>query len=60
MRMGGQVRAIPAAVLGWDMTAAVMLAEALGYCRVAVAELLPEIEAIAVARTNEHNRDSDE
>ncbi|HKK36863.1 MAG TPA: hypothetical protein VJ994_11275, partial [Paracoccaceae bacterium] len=40
-RLGGQVRAIPRAVLGWDMGSALDLAEALGVDTQAAAELLP-------------------
>ena len=52
-RLGGQLRAIPGAVLGWDMTAALALAGALGIDALAVAELLPVIEAEMVRKTNE-------
>ena len=57
--MGGQIRAIPGAVLGWDMGAALSMAAALGYSAMAVAEILPEIEAIACARINERMRERD-
>ena len=52
------MRAIPGAVLGWDMTAALALAQALGLNPVVVAELLPEIEAVMVRRINEKIGDS--
>ncbi|WP_299131232.1 hypothetical protein [uncultured Amaricoccus sp.] len=53
LRMGGQVRAIPGALLGWDMSAGLALGAALGITPIAVAELLPDIEAIAVRKINE-------
>lgn len=58
-RIGGQTRAIPGAVLGWDMGAALDMGRALGISALAVAELLPVIETIMVRKTNEQiNRDS--
>jgi len=47
------LRAIPGAVLGWDMTAALALAQALGLNPMVVAELLPHLEAVMVRRLNE-------
>ena len=44
---------IPGAVLGWDMGAALAIAEALGVNTLIVAELLPEIEAVMVRKMNE-------
>ena len=52
-RLGGQVRVIPGAVLGWDMGAALAMANALGIDTLIVAELLPEIEAVMVRKLNE-------
>lgn len=52
-RMGGQIRAIPGAVLGWDMTAALAMASAMGISPRAVVELLPVIEAVMVRKLNE-------
>ena len=52
-RLGGQLRVIPGAVLGWDMGAALAMAGALGVNNLIVAELLPEIEAVMVRRSNE-------
>ena len=52
-RLGGQLRVIPGAVLGWDMAAALALARALGIDTLIVAELLPEIEAVMVRKVNE-------
>ena len=40
-------------IIGWDMTAALALARALGVPGVAVAELLPAIEAVMVEKLNE-------
>ena len=57
-RLGGQLRVIPGAVIGWDMSAALALATALGVSTLAAAELLPEIEAVMVRRTNEAIGDS--
>lgn len=51
--MGGQIRAIPGAVLGWDMTAALAMAAAMGISPRAVVELLPVIEALMVRKLNE-------
>ena len=44
---------IPGAVLGWDMGAALAIAQALGIEPLIVAELLPEIEAVMVRKLNE-------
>jgi len=52
-RLGGQLRVIPGAVLGWDMGAALALALALGIDTLITAELLPEIEAVMVRKLNE-------
>ncbi len=52
-RLGGQLRVIPGAVLGWDMSAALALASGLGIDTLIVAELLPEIEAVMVRKLNE-------
>jgi hypothetical protein len=51
--MGGQIRAIPGAVLGWDMTAALAMAFAMGISPRAVVELLPVIEVAMVRKLNE-------
>ena len=40
-------------VIGWDMGAALVLASALGICRMAAAEILPAIEAVMVRKLNE-------
>ena len=52
-RLGGQLRLAPGAVIGWDMGAALMLGAALGVSAPAIAELLPEIEAVTVRKLNE-------
>ncbi len=53
-RLGGQLRVAPSGgIIGWDMNAALALARALGVPGVAVAELLPAIEAVMVAKLNE-------
>ena len=52
-RLGGQMRVLPGAVIGWDMSAALALGDALGVPPLAMAELLPEIEAVMVRRLNE-------
>ena len=52
-RLGGQLRVIPGAVLGWDIGAALALAQALGIDALIAAELLPEIEAVMVRKLNE-------
>ncbi len=49
---------LPGAVIGWDLTAALALGDALGVPSAAAAELLPEIEAVMVRRTNEAIGDS--
>jgi hypothetical protein len=53
LRMTGQLRAVPGAVLGWDLGAGLAMAAALGVPAIVAAELLPEIEAIAVGKINE-------
>ena len=57
-RLGGQLRVIPGAVLGWDMSAALALAQALGIDALIAAELLPEIEAVMVRKFNEQIGDN--
>ena len=57
-RLGGQLRVIPGAVIGWDLGAALALAAALGMPALPVAELLPEIEAVMVRKLNEAIGDS--
>jgi len=45
-----------AIVIGWDMTAAFAMAGALDIPPLAVAELLPPIEAVMVRKLNEEAR----
>jgi len=53
-RLGGQLRTAPSgAIIGWDLAAALALARALGVPGVVVAELLPALEAVMVAKLNE-------
>ena len=53
-RLGGQLRVAPSGgIIGWDMSAALAIARALGVPGVAVAELLSPIEAVMVAKLNE-------
>jgi hypothetical protein len=59
-RLGGQLRVIPGAVIGWDLGAALSLAEALGIAPLVAAELLPEIEAVMVRRFSAQVGDGDE
>lgn len=57
-RLGGQLRVIPWAVIGLDLTAAFAMADALGVERLAVAELLPDVEAAMVEVLNKRLSDS--
>lgn len=52
-RLGGQLRALPGAVIGWNLNAAFGLVAALGIPAPAAAELLPIIEAVMVRKMNE-------
>ena len=52
-RLGGQLRVLPGAVIGWDMSAALALGNALGVPPASAAELLPVVEAVMVAKLNE-------
>ena len=52
-RLGGQLRATQKSILGWDMGAALAMAQALGVNGLAAMEMLPEIEAVMVKRVNE-------
>lgn len=53
MRCGGQLRAVPGRVIGYDMTAVFMMGDGMGVPRAAVAEFFPAIEQAAVAAFNE-------
>jgi len=44
---------LPGAVIGWDMSAALALGDALEIPPLAMAELLPVLEAVMVAKLNE-------
>ncbi|GGB63748.1 hypothetical protein GCM10011316_39480 [Roseibium aquae] len=44
---------LPGAVIGWDMSTALALGDALGVPPAAAAELLPVIEAVMVRKLNE-------
>ena len=58
-RLGGQLRVAPSGgIIGWDMSAALALTGALGVPGVAVAELLPAIEAVMVVKLNERITDA--
>ena len=52
-RIGGQMRVAGSTVIGWDMAAALQLGAALGVSTIAMAELLPPIEAVMVRKINE-------
>ncbi|MCQ0971489.1 hypothetical protein MLD63_13775 [Paracoccus sp. TK19116] len=52
-RLGGQLRVLPGAVIGWDLSAALALGDALGVPPLEMAELLPVIEAVMVRKLNE-------
>jgi hypothetical protein len=58
-RLGGQMRVAGRAIIGWDMTAALALARALGVNPMVAAELLPDLEAVMVRRINEKIGDPD-
>ena len=53
MRVAGR------AIIGWDMSAALALARALGLNPMVAAELLPDLEAVMVRRINEKIGNSD-
>ena len=59
-RLSGQMRFAGKAVIGWDMNAALSLAQALGLNPMVVAELLPDLEAVMVRRINEKIGDEDD
>ncbi|MBC7140082.1 MAG: hypothetical protein H5U17_15445 [Defluviimonas sp.] len=47
------MRVAPGTFIGWDMGAALTLAQALGVHVLIAAELLPEIEAVMVRKLND-------
>ena len=51
--MQRQVRAVNGALLGWDLGAGLQLAAALRYDLMAMAELVPEVEAVAITKINQ-------
>jgi hypothetical protein len=55
-RLGGQLRVSGNAVIGWDMGAALQLGAGLGVSSIAIAELLPPIEAVMVRKVNDELR----
>ena len=62
-RLTGQLRVATSMggtmVLGWDMTAALAMASALGVDPLIAAECLPEIEAVMVRKLNEQMASGD-
>ena len=62
-RLTGQLRIAAGmgggAVIGWDMTAALAMAQALGVDPLIAAECLPEIEAVMVRKLNEQMASGD-
>jgi len=54
------MRVAPPAVIGWDMTAALAMATALGINTFLVADILPEIEAVMVRTLNNRRDDADD
>jgi hypothetical protein len=59
LKLGGQLRVVPGAVIGWDLGAAMALAHALGVNPLVAAEILPAIEAVAIRAINEQLRAGD-
>lgn len=53
------MRVIPGAVLGWDLGAALAMAQALGIDALVAAEFLPDIEAVMVRKLNKQMADAD-
>ncbi|WP_242511879.1 DUF7697 family protein [Rhodobaculum claviforme] len=51
-RLGGQLRILPGAMVGWDMGAALALGRSLGVPPLAMAALLPASEAVMVQKLN--------
>jgi hypothetical protein len=52
-RLGGQVRAVQGAVIGFDMGAALAMARAAGVDEGLAVDWLPKIEAVMVRHMNE-------
>lgn len=57
IRLQRQLRVSLGGVVGFDMTAAFLMAEALGVDALVVAEILPAVEAVARKRMNETDED---
>jgi len=57
-RLGGQLRVLPGAVIGLDLSAALALGNALGVPPLVMAEMLPVIEAVMGAKLNEQMEQS--
>jgi len=58
--LGGQIRAVPGVVLGWDMGAALAMADALGVDPRAAVEFLPVIEGVMVRELNKQMAGQDD
>ncbi len=59
-RLGGQMRITAAGtIVGWDFTAALAMASALGIDPAPVVEILPAIEAVMVRTLNEQREMND-
>ena len=56
MGLGGQLRIMPGGAIGWDMTAALAMASALGIASRLAADLLPHLESVMVTKLNEQIR----
>lgn len=57
VRMQRQLRVSMGGIVGFDMTTAFAMADALGIDAVVVAEILPAVEAVAMMRMNEAGED---
>lgn len=53
LRLGGQLRVAGTRIIGLDLQATFVLAEALGVNKTALAEFFPRIESAIVRRVNE-------
>ncbi|WP_323775952.1 hypothetical protein [Leisingera sp.] len=47
-------------VIGWDMTAALNLGDAMGMDRLVIAEFLPDLEQVMVSEMNKRASQTDE
>lgn len=57
-RMGGQLRVSNGVALGWDLAAGMVMGAALGIPDLLIADMLPEIEAVAIKAMNEYGAES--